>query len=119
MRLVSTLALVVAGNIVPLVRAVAPAAVPATVQAHVAINGLGEFAAAVSTSGAPTSLRARFGADESVELRIQFYDEGRLGYEVRRAGGRPFHLTGAITPPHQPFTIGCDPVDVQLWLTDH
>jgi hypothetical protein len=120
MNILSTLALVAVANLVQVVHA----AEPATVQAHVTLSDLGEYAATVSKSGEPTSLWVHAG-DESVELRIQFQDSSRLRYEVKRNGGRQFNLTGAIAPPYgKPFTIGRFPmgdhrVDVQLWLTDH
>jgi hypothetical protein len=96
---------------------------PANAVVHVALSDGGQYDLTVSRSGTATSLTARDG-NEAIELHLRIVDGGKLRYEIKRSGARPFSLEGETLPPrakpavigHVPF--GANSCDVRLRMTD-
>ena len=91
---------------------------------HVALSDGAQYDVTVARDGTPTHLVARDGAI-AIELHFRFVDGGKLRYEVKRSGDRPFSLEGETIPPrgrpavigHLPFGRG-DACEVRLRATD-
>jgi hypothetical protein len=96
-------------------------------QSAVILVGLsdgGQYRLVVARDGMPTNLTVRDGY-EAVEIRLRFADAGKLRYDIKRSGARPFSLEGEMVPHgglhstivgHLPF--GRSPCDVRLGTTD-
>jgi hypothetical protein len=71
-------------------------------QSAVILVGLsdgGHYSLVVARDGIPTNLTVRDG-NEAVEIRLRFADGGKLRYDIKRSGDRPFSLEGETIPPH-------------------
>jgi hypothetical protein len=96
---------------------------PASAVVHVGLSDGGQYDLTVARDGMPTMLTVRDG-NEAVELHLRFVDGGKLRYDVKRSGDRPFSLEGEATPArgrptllgHLPF--GRAACDVRLRVTD-
>ncbi len=96
---------------------------PSSAVVHLGFSDGGQYDVTVSRAGTPTSLMVRDGA-ETVEIHLRLVDAGRLRYDVKRSGTRPFSLDGETVPPrgrpavigHLPF--GAASCDVRLRMTD-
>ena len=90
---------------------------------HVGLSDGGQYDVTVASDGTPTTLTMREG-NEAVELHLRFADAGKLRYEIKRAGDRPFSIEGETVPPrgrpsllgHLPF--GRAACDVRVRVTD-
>ena len=90
---------------------------------HLGLSDGGQYDVTVARDGTPTMLTARDG-NEAIEIHLRFADAGKLRYDVKRSGDRPFSLEGETVPPrgrpallgHLPFSHGA--CDVRLRVTD-
>ncbi|HXU67911.1 MAG TPA: hypothetical protein VN947_01215 [Polyangia bacterium] len=90
---------------------------------HVGLSDGGQYDVTVARDGMPTTLMVRDGSD-AVEIHLRFADAGKLRYDIKRSGNRPFSLEGETVPPrgrpallgHLPF--GRNACDVLLRATD-
>ena len=90
---------------------------------HLGLSDGGQYDVTVARDGTQTNLTARDG-NEAVEIHLRFADAGKLRYDVKRSGDRPFSLEGETVPSrgrpallgHLPFSrTACD---VRLRVTD-
>ena len=90
---------------------------------HLGFSDGGQYDVTVARDGMPTQLTVRDGS-EAIEIRLRFADAGKLRYDIKRSGDRPFSLEGETVPPrgrpallgHLPF--GHNACDVRLRATD-
>jgi hypothetical protein len=90
---------------------------------HLGLSDGGQYDITVARDGMPTMLTARDG-NEAIEIHLRFADAGKLRYDVKRSGDRPFSLEGETVPPrgrpallgHLPFSHGA--CDVRVRVTD-
>ena len=96
---------------------------PPSAIVHVGLSDGGQYDVTVARDGMPTTLTVRDGS-EAVEIHLRFADAGKLRYDIKRSGDRPFSLEGETVPPrgrpsllgHLPF--GHTACDVRLRATD-
>ena len=96
---------------------------PASAVVHLGLSDGGQYDVTVARDGMPTSLLVRDGGD-AVEIHLRLVDAGKLRYDIKRSGARPFSLEGETVPPrgraavvgHMPF--GAASCDVRLRITD-
>jgi hypothetical protein len=96
---------------------------PSSAVVHLGLSDGGQYDVTVARGGTPTTLLVRDGA-ETVEMHLRLVDGGRLRYELKRSGARPFSLEGETLPSrgrpavigHMPF--GASSCDVRLRMTD-